>query len=122
MRISLDDFGTGYSSLGHLRRFPFDKIKIDKSFVSRAPDDRDSAAIVRAVVSLGTSLGIATTAEGVETDCQRRFVAAEGCDQIQGFLFRRPTPADGLPDVFKALVRKSPPCPSSDFSTAATAS
>ncbi len=120
VRISLDDFGTGYSSLGHLRRFPFDKIKIDRSFVSNAPHDSDSAAIVRAVVSLGVSLGLATTAEGVETEAQRRFVADEGCDQIQGYLFNRPTPVAGLPAAFRNHSRNDP-CQSPDFSTAATA-
>ena len=121
VRIALDDFGTGYSSLGHLRRFPFDKIKIDRSFVSNAPDDRDSAAIVRAVVSLGATLGLQTTAEGVETEAQRRFVADEGCDQIQGYFFNRPTPVAGLPAAFRAPSRNEP-CQSRDFSIAATAS
>lgn len=121
VRISLDDFGTGYSSLGHLHRFPFDRIKIDRSFVSRAPDDPDCAAIVRAVVSLGTSLGMETTAEGVETDAQRRFVADEGCDQIQGYLFSRPLRVADLPREFRPHPR-STECPRSDFSTEATAS
>ena len=127
VRVSLDDFGIGYSSLGHLHRFPFDKIKIDRSFVSRAPHDRESAAIVRAVVSLGESLGMTTTAEGVETDDQRRFVADEGCDQIQGFLFSRPVPAAQMPAVFGKTPShpqdsRSSSCPSSASSTAATAS
>ncbi len=120
VRISLDDFGTGYSSLGHLRRLPLDKIKIDRSFTSRLPDDRDSAAIVRAVVSLGQNLGITTTAEGVETEAQRAFVANEGCDQIQGYFFSRPLAADALPASFRMSARPDP-CPSSDFSIAATA-
>ena len=118
--ISLDDFGTGYSSLSHLSRFPFDKIKIDRSFVSRAPDDRDSAAIVRAIVSLGTSLGIATTAEGVETERQRKFVADAGCDRIQGYLYARPTPAALMPSAFKPVI-DARTCPSSDCSITATA-
>ncbi len=105
IRISLDDFGTGYSSLGHLRRFPFDKIKIDQSFTSRVPDDRDSAAIVRAVVSIGASLGLSVTAEGVEDEAQRCFVVAAGCDQIQGYLFGRPVAAAALPFPFRAAVR-----------------
>ena len=122
IRLSLDDFGTGYSSLGHLHRFPFDKIKIDRSFVSRAPDDRESAAIVRAIVSLGASLGMTTTAEGVETDQQFRFVADEGCDQIQGYLFGRPLPAIDMPSAFHRTSSEEPTCLSSDFSIAATAS
>jgi diguanylate cyclase (GGDEF)-like protein len=119
VRISLDDFGTGYSSLRHLHRFPFDKIKIDRAFVSRAPDDRDSAAIVRAIVSLGESLGISTTAEGVETAEQRDFVAHEGCDQIQGYLYSRPVPASEMPSDFHPRVSK--PWPYSGSSTVAIA-
>jgi predicted signal transduction protein with EAL and GGDEF domain len=120
VRISLDDFGTGYSSLRHLHRFPFDKIKIDRSFVSRAPDDHDSAAIVRAIVSLGESLGISTTAEGVETTEQRDFVALEGCDQIQGYLYSRPVPSADMPIEFHPNLKKS--WPSSGSSTVAIAS
>ena len=101
VRLSLDDFGTGYSSLGHLHRFPFDRIKIDRSFIARAPDDAGSIAIIRAVVALGVGLGMRTTAEGVETEAQRRFVTEAGCDQIQGFLFSRPVPPEDLPDAFR---------------------
>ena len=122
VRISLDDFGTGYSSLGHLSRFPFDKIKIDRSFVGRATIDKDSAAIVRAIVSLGASLGIATTAEGVETAEQHRFVAAEGCDQIQGFLFSRPVRVRNMPADFHRDPLRQSACRSSDSSIEATAS
>ena len=122
IRLSLDDFGTGYSSLGHLHRFPFDRIKIDRSFVSRAPEDRESAAIVRAIVSLGASLGMTTTAEGVETDAQHRFVAGEGCDHIQGFLFSRPVLGADLPAEFSTPTSRSPSWHSSDSSIAATAS
>ncbi len=121
VRLALDDFGTGYSSLSHLRRFPFDKIKIDRSFVSMAPDDRDSATIVRAVISLGASLGLATTAEGVETESQRRFVVDEGCDQIQGYLVSRALPVGRLPTEFRSTSEEASSCPSFDFSTAATA-
>ena len=93
VRISLDDFGTGYSSLSYLRSFPFDKIKIDRSFVSELATRDDSMAIVRAVTSLGKSLGIVTTAEGVETDAQFDLLRQEGCTQVQGYLFSRPRPA-----------------------------
>src|SRR5690349_3339787 len=85
-RISMDDFGTGYSSLSYLRKFPFDKIKIDQSFVRDLASRPESLAIVRAVAGLGSTLGIATTAEGVETMEQLRAVRAEGCTQAQGFL------------------------------------
>ena len=90
VRISMDDFGTGYSSLGYLRRFPFDKIKIDQSFVRQLPDDPESAAIVRAILAMGACLGMATTVEGVETPEQMAFSAAEGCTYVQGFLISRP--------------------------------
>jgi diguanylate cyclase (GGDEF)-like protein len=93
VRIALDDFGTGYSSLGYLRRFPVDKIKIDKSFVQNIGITEDAAAIVECVVRLGRALGLAVTAEGVETSEQHRFVRAAGCHQVQGFLFSRPVEA-----------------------------
>ena len=93
VRISLDDFGTGYSSLSYLRSFPFDKIKIDRSFVSELATRDDSMAIVRAVTGLGKSLGIVTTAEGVETDAQFDLLRREGCTQAQGYLFSKPRPA-----------------------------
>jgi diguanylate cyclase (GGDEF)-like protein len=93
VRISLDDFGTGYSSLSYLRSFPFDKIKIDRSFVNELATRDDSMAIVRAVTSLGKSLGIVTTAEGVETEAQFELLRREGCTQAQGYLFSQPRPA-----------------------------
>jgi diguanylate cyclase (GGDEF)-like protein/PAS domain S-box-containing protein len=93
VRISLDDFGTGYSSLSYLRSFPFDKIKIDRSFVTELATRDDSMAIVRAVTGLGKSLGIVTTAEGVETDAQFDLLRQEGCTQAQGYLFSPPRPA-----------------------------
>jgi EAL domain-containing protein (putative c-di-GMP-specific phosphodiesterase class I) len=99
VRISLDDFGTGYSSLSYLRSFPFDKIKIDRSFVSELATRDESMAIVRAVTGLGKSLGIVTTAEGVETDAQFNLLRQEGCTQAQGYLFSRPRPAAEVEDM-----------------------
>ena len=93
IRIAMDDFGTGYSSLGYLRSFPFDKIKIDQSFIRDLPGKEDSVAIVRAVVGLSSSLGISTTAEGVETKEQLASLTAEGCTEFQGFLFSKPRTA-----------------------------
>jgi EAL domain-containing protein (putative c-di-GMP-specific phosphodiesterase class I) len=90
VRISMDDFGTGYSSLSYLRKFPFDKIKIDQSFVRQVPHDEESAAIVRAIITMGSCLGMSTTVEGVETSAQFDFSVAEGCDTIQGYLISRP--------------------------------
>jgi predicted signal transduction protein with EAL and GGDEF domain len=105
VRIAMDDFGTGYSSLRYLHRFPFDKLKIDRSFVGRLGQDAGAAAIVRAVVGLGRSLGIVTTAEGVETSSQMAFLRGEGCDQVQGYFLGHPQPAAAMAD----LVRRPPP-------------
>ena len=97
VRISMDDFGTGYSSLSYLRAFPFDKIKIDRSFMRDLDKRGDSLAIIKAVIGLGHSLGMSTTAEGVETDEQLRAVREQACDEVQGFLFSPPLePADVL--------------------------
>ncbi|MFK4485502.1 EAL domain-containing protein [Bradyrhizobium sp. USDA 336] len=96
VRISLDDFGTGYSSLSYLRSFPFDKIKIDRSFVSELATREDSMAIIRAVTGLGRSLGIVTTAEGVENNTQLELLRREGCTQAQGYLFSKPRPASDV--------------------------
>jgi len=92
-RISMDDFGTGYSSLSYLRSFPFDKIKIDRSFVKELGDEKESLAIIRAVTGLGSSLGMATTAEGVETDEQIELLRREGCSEMQGYYFSPPRPS-----------------------------
>jgi diguanylate cyclase (GGDEF)-like protein/PAS domain S-box-containing protein len=92
VRISMDDFGTGYSSLSYLRSFPFDKIKIDQSFVRGLAANRDAQAIIRAIVSLGKGLGVIITAEGVETEAELSCLRAEGCDEGQGFLFSRARP------------------------------
>ncbi|VIO66370.1 putative signaling protein [Bradyrhizobium ivorense] len=92
LRIALDDFGTGYSSLSYLRSFPFDKLKIDKSFVRDATATHGSKSIVRAVISLGRSLGMTTIAEGIETVEQLNHMRAEGCNEAQGFLFSHPVP------------------------------
>jgi diguanylate cyclase (GGDEF)-like protein/PAS domain S-box-containing protein len=93
VRISMDDFGTGYSSLRYLRSFPFDKIKIDQSFVHEMLSNEECAAIIDAVIGIGRRLGITTTAEGVETDEQLARLCEEGCDMVQGYLIGRPMPA-----------------------------
>jgi diguanylate cyclase (GGDEF)-like protein len=93
VRISMDDFGTGYSSLSYLRAFPFDKIKIDRSFMRDLESRGDSLAIIKAVIGLGHSLGMSTTAEGVETEEQLRAVREQGCNEVQGFLFSPPLEA-----------------------------
>jgi diguanylate cyclase (GGDEF)-like protein/PAS domain S-box-containing protein len=92
VRISMDDFGTGYSSLSYLRSFPFDKIKIDQSFVRDLDSNHDGQAIVRSIISLGMGLGVTITAEGVETEAELSCLRAEGCHEGQGFLFSRARP------------------------------
>lgn len=100
VRIAMDDFGTGYSSLSYLRSFPFDKIKIDGSFIHDLDNSEDALVIVRAVASLGKSLGMTTTAECVETVEQRDAVAAEGYTEIQGYFFSPPRPAEEIVERF----------------------
>jgi EAL domain-containing protein (putative c-di-GMP-specific phosphodiesterase class I) len=96
IRISMDDFGTGYSSLSYLRSFPFDKIKIDRSFMRDLENKGDSLAIIKAVIGLGQALGMSTTAEGVETQEQLDAVWAQGCNEVQGFLFSPPISAEAV--------------------------
>ena len=96
VRIAMDDFGTGYSSLSYLQKFPFDKIKIDRSFVKDVAENSGSLNIVRAVASLAQGLGITTTAEGVETQEQLQAIISEGCCEMQGFLFSRPLPVEEI--------------------------
>ena len=99
--IAMDDFGTGYSSLSYLRSFPFNRIKIDRSFVSLMCESGESRAIVKAVAELGATLGMTTTAEGVETEDQFRLVRENGCTDVQGWLFGRPMPASELHTLFE---------------------
>lgn len=102
LRIVLDDFGTGYSSLSYLRNFPFDKVKIDRSFVSDLTLGTDRTVIVQAVVSIGKALGMRILAEGVETSYQRELLTALGCDEAQGWEIARPMPAEAIADFLRA--------------------
>ena len=94
VKFSIDDFGAGYSSLYYLKRFPVDTLKIDRSFVSDVTTNPDDAAIVSAIISMGHNMKLKVIAEGVEHQNQLRFLERLGCDEVQGFYFSRPLPAD----------------------------
>jgi EAL domain-containing protein (putative c-di-GMP-specific phosphodiesterase class I) len=100
VRIALDDFGTGYSSLSYLKRFPFDKIKIDRCFVGDIAEAGGSSAIVQAVVNIAAARNMTTTAEGVETQQQRERLRALGCTEMQGYLFSAAKPAAEVRQLF----------------------
>ena len=106
VRIAMDDFGTGYSSLSYLRSFPFDKIKIDRSFVRDLSTKQDSVVIVHAIADLAHKLGMTTTAEGVETQEHLEMLRTAGCTEIQGYLISTPQPSANLPAL---LARYRPP-------------
>ena len=111
VRVAMDDFGTGYSSLSQLHSFPFDKIKIDRSFVADRDDKNGDdaaaqAAVIRAITALGASLGMSTIAEGVETSDQLARIRAEGCMAVQGYLFSQPVPVDQIDDVIAEFARR----------------
>lgn len=103
VQIAMDDFGTGFSSLGYLRQFPFDKIKIDQSFINDIGNKADADAIVRAIISMGHALKMNVIAEGVETLEQANILMAEGCEQVQGFLYGRPMPRRDIETLLTAL-------------------
>jgi diguanylate cyclase (GGDEF)-like protein len=109
VRVSMDDFGTGYSSLSYLRSFPFDKIKIDQSFVRGRSDDPSGMAIVRAIAGLGRSLGMTTLAEGVETEEQLARVEADGCIDVQGYLISRPLPPERIGEFLQSHPERAAP-------------
>ncbi|MDB5745601.1 MAG: signaling protein, partial [Massilia sp.] len=102
--LSIDDFGTGYSSLSSLKTFPISRLKIDKSFVSELADNPDDQAIAMAVISLGHKLNLRVIAEGVETEQQRAFLRENECDEMQGYLFSRPVPADEIEAMFDRQI------------------
>jgi EAL domain-containing protein (putative c-di-GMP-specific phosphodiesterase class I) len=105
VRIAMDDFGTGYSSLSNLRAFPFDKIKIDGSFIRSVDSNEEAATIVRAVLGLGRGLGLPVLAEGVETAGELAFLAAEYCLEGQGYLLGRPGPIESYEELVGAAGR-----------------
>lgn len=109
VRVSMDDFGTGYSSLSQLRSFPFDKLKIDRSFVRDLSNSDEAVAVIRAIAALGASLGMTTTAEGVETHAQETTVRNDGCTDMQGYLVSRPVPAEDVSTLIHNLTINAPP-------------
>ena len=98
--LTIDDFGTGYSSLAYLKRFPVDKLKIDKSFITEVPANRDNNTIVTAIIGLAHALSLRVVAEGVETEAQKTFLESAGCDLIQGDLVGRPIDADSAASAY----------------------
>jgi len=107
VRVALDDFGTGYSSLSYLRRFPFDKIKIDRCFVTDLGEDNGSRRIIRAIVSMAAAHGMTITAEGVETEQQRNMLRRLRCDEMQGFVFSAARPPIEIRKMLNATQAKS---------------
>ena len=102
LRVSLDDFGTGYSSLSHLKGFPLDTVKIDRSFVRDLPDDRDDVAVTEAILSMANALGLRVIAEGVESPEQLDFLRERGCAEAQGYLLRPPVSADDATEILRS--------------------
>jgi diguanylate cyclase (GGDEF)-like protein len=111
VRLSIDDFGTGYSSLSALKRFPVERLKIDRSFIRDLPDDEDDCAVASAIISLGQKLNLKVIAEGVETEAQIAFLRDNHCDELQGYHFSRPVAADAIPALLGRQAVASTPAP-----------
>jgi EAL domain-containing protein (putative c-di-GMP-specific phosphodiesterase class I) len=105
VRLALDDFGTGYSSLAHIKHFPIDTLKVDRSFVRNLPKDSEDKAIIEAIIAMGKTLSLTVVAEGVETPEQDKFLREKICDEMQGFYFSKPI----APDKFADLLRNHKP-------------
>lgn len=107
IKLVIDDFGTGYSSLSYLKQFPVDKLKIDRSFINELVNKENDAAIARAIINLGHSLNLEVLAEGVETELQKDFIVAHGCDYAQGYYFKPPNVPDELKDYLSHFPTSS---------------
>jgi EAL domain-containing protein (putative c-di-GMP-specific phosphodiesterase class I) len=106
VRIAMDDFGTGYSSLSYLRRFSFNKIKIDQCFIRDMSEEDESMAVLRAITGLGSNLGMVTTAEGVETLDQLYRLRSEGCTEVQGYFFSKPKPVEEVANMLESIAHQ----------------
>lgn len=103
IKVAIDDFGTGYSSLSYLTNFPFDKLKIDQSFIRDISTDKAAAALATSIISMAHKLGVSVIAEGVETEAQLQLLEENNCDEIQGFYFGRPVPAEEIEPLLESV-------------------
>jgi len=107
VRLAIDDFGVGYSSLTHLKRFPIDTLKVDRSFIRDLPEDIEDKAITEAIIAMGKSLNLTVVAEGVETEEQQNFLQQHACDEMQGYFFSKPIAAEAFADLLRQRVAAS---------------
>jgi EAL domain-containing protein (putative c-di-GMP-specific phosphodiesterase class I) len=107
VRLAIDDFGVGYSSLTHLKRFPIDTLKVDRSFIRDLPQDPEDRAICEAIIAMGKSLKLTVIAEGVETLEQQTFLHDHACDEMQGFFFSKPIPSDQFAELLRERIQSS---------------
>ena len=106
VRLAIDDFGTGYSSLAHLKRFPIDTLKVDRSFIREVPNDSEDKAIAEAIIAMGKTLSLTVVAEGVETPEQQAFLSEKLCDEMQGFYFSTPVAAQDFAELLRSYAPK----------------
>jgi EAL domain-containing protein (putative c-di-GMP-specific phosphodiesterase class I) len=118
IRLAMDDFGTGYSSMSLIKRFPIDTLKIDRAFIRDLPDNNDDKAIASAIIGLGKALGVTIVAEGVETLGQQTFLRDHACDEMQGYLFSRPLPAEEMGALLQTFAAEAPPLQPFDMNRA----